>query len=49
VDADGVALAAIQALYKLSQDKDKQITKLRQEVDELRARLLRLEQGVLNR
>ena len=45
----GVAGHAIQPLYKLSQDKDKQITKLRQQVDELRARLARLEQAVLNR
>lgn len=43
LDANGVALAAIQALYKLSQDKDKEITQLRQQVDELRARLARLE------
>ena len=45
----GVAGHAIQPLYKLSQDKDKQITKLRQQVDELRARLARLEQAVMKK
>ena len=45
----GVPGHAIQPFYKLSQDKDKQIAKLRQQVDELRARLARLEQAVLNR
>ena len=44
VDADGVALAAIQALYQRSVEKDRKIQQLTQEVDELRARLTRLEQ-----
>ena len=44
VDADGVALAAIQALYQRSVQKDRKIEQLTQEVDELRARLTRLEQ-----
>ena len=44
VDADGVALAAIQALYQRSVEKDRKIEQLTQEVDELRARLTRLEQ-----
>jgi len=43
VDADGVALAAIQALYQRSVEKDRKIQQLTQEVDELRARLTRLE------
>jgi hypothetical protein len=44
VDADGVALAAIQTLYKLGLEKDQKIEQLPKEVDELRARLTRLEQ-----
>ena len=37
IDADGVALAAIQALYKLSQQKDAKIQRQQAEIDELRA------------
>jgi len=51
VDADGVALAGVQALYHLSQEKDRtikaqgeKIDQLAREVDELHARLARLEQ-----
>ena len=57
VDADGVALAGVQALYRLMLEKDQQIGKLAQEVEELRkvkeemtaleARLRVLEQAVL--
>jgi uncharacterized protein YceH (UPF0502 family) len=43
VDADGVTLAAVQALYKVSLQKDEKIEELSQEVMELRARLARLE------
>ncbi len=43
VDADGVALAAIQALYRLLQEKDEQLEALQQQVEELRARQARLE------
>jgi hypothetical protein len=39
VDADGVALAAIQALDKLSREKDKKIDQLTRELDALRAAL----------
>ncbi len=39
VDADGVSLAAIQALYRLSQDKDAQIARLEQQVETLQRRL----------
>ena len=42
VDADGVALAAIQALYKLSLEKDKEIEQLKREMSELHARLEQL-------
>jgi hypothetical protein len=49
VDADGVALAAIQALYQRSVEKDRKIAQLTQEVDELRARLTRLEQAVADK
>ena len=44
VDAAGVALAAMQTLYKLGLEKDQKIEQLTKEVDELRARLTRLEQ-----
>ncbi len=37
VDADGVAFAAIQALYDLAQDKDREITELRNRVASLEA------------
>jgi len=47
-----VALAGVQALYQLSQEKDRvikaqgeKIEQLAREVDELRARLARLEQA----
>jgi hypothetical protein len=50
VDADGVALAAIQGLYSVVQDKDKQIAALKTEnatqqkqIDDLSARLAALE------
>jgi len=39
VDADGVSLAAIQALYRLSQDKDAQIARLEQQIETLQRRL----------
>jgi hypothetical protein len=52
VDADGVALASIQGLYKLVQEKDTQIAVLQAEnadqqaqLDALDARISRLEQG----
>jgi hypothetical protein len=37
VDADGVALAAIQALYRLNQEKDKKISELEQRLSKLEA------------
>ena len=43
VDADGVALAAIQALYKLVLQKDEQIQKLAQQLEELRGQVARLQ------
>jgi phage shock protein A len=43
VDADGVALAAIQALYKLVLQKDEQIQKLAQQLEWLRGQVARLE------
>lgn len=44
VDADGVALAAIQGLYQVVQDKDAQITTLQTENAELKTRLDDLDQ-----
>ena len=55
IDADGVALAAIQALYRLTLDKDKKIEQLTaelrhyaQEIQQLRQRLVRLEGALIN-
>jgi hypothetical protein len=52
IDADGVALAAIQGLYQLVQEKDTEIAALEQEnedlrgqLDDIEARLAALEQG----
>jgi hypothetical protein len=42
VDAQGVALAAIQALYQITQEKDRKIKQLTREVKELQARVSRL-------
>src|SRR5262249_26117427 len=36
VDADGVALAAVQALYRMSLEKDHVIEELRKEINDLR-------------
>lgn len=43
VDADGIALAAIQGLYKLVQQKDAELTGLRAENADIKARLLAIE------
>jgi len=39
VEADGVALAAIQALYKLSLEKDRKIAEPERRLDELQRQL----------
>jgi hypothetical protein len=39
VDADGVALAAIQALYRLTQEKDEQFQAHREQIEALQAEL----------
>ena len=46
VDADGVALAAIQAVHKPSLEKDQRIEALTREVSELQVRLAKLPQWV---
>jgi hypothetical protein len=53
VDTAGVTMAAVQGLYQLAQEKDKQIEQLtneaktlRSELDELRARMLQLEEAL---
>ena len=46
VDADGVALAAIQGLYQLLQEKEVQVAAQQQRVDDLEARLSALEEAV---
>jgi hypothetical protein len=46
IDADGIALISIQALYELSLQKDKKIETLTQEVNELREQLQALQQKV---
>ncbi len=43
VDADGVSLAAIQALYRLSQDKDAQIADQREQISTLQAQVAALQ------
>ena len=45
VDADGVALAAIQGLYKLVQEKDAQLTVQQAQIAALESRLATLEQA----
>jgi hypothetical protein len=46
VDADGVALAAIQGLYQMVQEKDAQITAQQEQIQTLEKRLATLEQAV---
>ena len=46
VDADGIALAAIQGLYRLVQDKDAQIATQQNKLTALEARVAMLEQAV---
>jgi hypothetical protein len=43
VDADGVAPAAMQALYRLALHKDEQIQKLAQQLEKLRGQVARLQ------
>jgi hypothetical protein len=45
VDADGVALAAIQGLYQVMQAKDTQIEAQQKQIDDLQVRLSKLEQN----
>ena len=45
-DLDGVALASIQGLYQIVQEKDAQITALQQENADLQARLAAIEQAL---
>jgi hypothetical protein len=45
VDADGVALAAIQGLERIVRDQDREIRALREDQASLASRLERLEQG----
>ncbi|MDE3091451.1 MAG: tail fiber domain-containing protein, partial [Chloroflexota bacterium] len=48
IDADGVALAAIQGLYQIVQEKDAQIAAQQKQIDSLEARLTALEQQAGN-
>ncbi|MDH7489784.1 MAG: tail fiber domain-containing protein, partial [Anaerolineae bacterium] len=43
IDANGVALAAIQGLYQIVQEKDAQIAAQQKQIDDLQARLSALE------
>jgi len=49
VDADGVALAAIQGLYEIAQEQEAQIEALQQQNTELETRLLALEKAALEK
>jgi prefoldin subunit 5 len=44
IDADGIALFSIQALYQLSLEKDKKIEQLTKELEELRQKAAQLEE-----
>jgi hypothetical protein len=46
VDADGVALAAIQGLHQLVQEQADQITRQQLQITELQTRLLALENAI---
>ncbi|MCC7354688.1 MAG: tail fiber domain-containing protein, partial [Anaerolineae bacterium] len=46
VDAEGVALAAIQGLYQMVQEKDVQIAAQQEEIDKLAARLAAVEEAM---
>ena len=46
IDADGVALAAIQGLYEMLKDKQAQIARLAEQNDRLAERLTALEKQV---
>ena len=43
IDPDGVALAAIQGVYEIVQEKDAQLSEQQTQIDDLEARLSRLE------
>ncbi len=45
VDAEGIAVAAIQGLYQVVQEKDAQIAAQQKKIDDLEARLAALERG----
>ena len=47
IDSDGVALAAIQGLHQLVQEKDALITSQQEQIDSLESRLTALEQGTV--
>lgn len=42
IDSEGVALAAVQALYKLNQEKDREISELKEAVEKLKAEVEQL-------
>ena len=46
IDADGVALAAVQALYRMVQKKDEQIQALGQQLEEMRKEIDQLKKSV---
>ena len=49
VDADGVALASIQALHEMVQEKDTQITALQKEISRLENELAKVSSSVSGR
>ena len=49
VDADGVALAAIQGLYQMMQQKDRKIQEQSRQIEQLQARLSQVERAIKKR
>lgn len=47
IDIDGVALAAIQGLHQMVQEKDARLVEQQRDIDQLRARLERIERAML--
>ena len=49
VDATGVTMASVQALYQLLQEKDRQIERQSRQLEQFQARLARVERTIRKR